>query len=117
MTFKRQPEKERVITAVHAPGSIIDYTLDFTNIFSQTSPVDTVSSVAAVSSGGVVVAGTSNTASTATVRISGGTALGSISWVTVTVTGASGQDHIWVLRIQVGHMLVQPNTAEEFTFD
>lgn len=120
MSYKRKPPKERVITAIHAPGSTISYVLDFTDILDQYDPVDIVTGAAATASGitgGVTVVGTTYTNKTVSVNVSGGTALGALDWITVSVNTAGGSLHVWTLRLHINHQLVQPNEQDEFEWE
>lgn len=59
--------------AIKDPSSVVDYTIDWSATLAEESPADTISTSSWTADHGLTVDSDTNTASTATVWVSGGT--------------------------------------------
>ena len=87
----------RNLTFDKDPDSVLDYTLDFTNWLVDT---DTISTIVVTADTGITVDSSSNTTTTATAWLSGGTA-GTAYDVTYHVNTAGGRQVDRTIRIRV----------------
>ena len=87
-------------TGVKDPDSTIDFSIDWSETLAEVSPADTISSSSWTADNGVTVISDSNTTTTATVWVSGGT-VRKYSELVNTVVTAGGRTHQRTIAVKI----------------
>jgi hypothetical protein len=98
---KRSVQDTYLAPAEKALGDAATYTIDYTEELADQSPVDTVVGSSWAITGSVTQSAAAFTTKTTSVRVSGGTKIGTLHRLVNTVTTANGDTLVRVLTIKI----------------
>ena len=87
-------------SAVKDPDAILDYVMDWEDVMNLVSPADTIVSSTWDADGTLVLDSDSNTSTTATVWVSGGTLSELVNLVNTIIT-AGGRQHVKTIEVSI----------------